>query len=191
MLDGVYIAKRFIRATALTDDEISSLARHIKVLINGHLCRRGYLDPDLALIEELEAPAMEEATHQAAAIQGLIPFGEHAGYPSLLFGEVPEEPPAPRTRKKLCADTGGYSLHASLRIGAGQRRRLERLCRYIARPALAQDRLLVSRDGRVIYRFRKAWRNGKQAVVMDPMTFQSRLAKPSSRRCNRGLHARE
>ena len=34
----------------------------------------------------------------------------------------------------------------------------------------------MSRDGRVIYRFRKAWRNGKQAVVMDPMTFLSRLA---------------
>ncbi len=34
----------------------------------------------------------------------------------------------------------------------------------------------MSRDGRVIYRFRKAWRNGKQAVVMDGMTFLSRLA---------------
>ena len=99
----------------------------------------------------------------------------HAGYPSLLYGEVPEEP-APRAKKKLCADTGGYSLHAALRTSAGQRRRLERLCRYIAKPALAQDRLLVSRDGRVIYRFRKAWRKAKQAVVMDPMTFLSRLA---------------
>lgn len=31
-------------------------------------------------------------------------------------------------------------------------------------------------DGRIVYRFRKPWRNGKQAVVMDPMTFLSRLA---------------
>lgn len=43
------------------------------------------------------------------------------------------------------------------------------------RPCRAQCRL-VSQDGRVIDRFRKAWRNGKQAVVMEPMTWLSRLA---------------
>ena len=54
--------------------------------------------------------------------------------------------------------------------------RLKRLCRYVARPPLAQDRLALTRDGRVVYRFRKPWRNGAQAVVMDGLTFVSRLA---------------
>jgi len=43
-------------------------------------------------------------------------------------------------------------------------------------PPLAQDRLALAKDGSIVYRFRKPWRNGKQAVVMDPMTFLSRLA---------------
>ena len=69
-------------------------------------------------------------------------------------------------------------MHAAVRIGTGtgSRERLERLCRYICRPPFATDRLSLARDGSVVYRFRKPWRNGKLAVVMDPMTFLSRLA---------------
>ncbi len=65
---------------------------------------------------------------------------------------------------------------ARVRVGAGNSTRLERLARYVTRPALAQDRLALARDGSVVYRFKKPWRNGKQAVVMDPLTFLSRLA---------------
>ncbi len=34
----------------------------------------------------------------------------------------------------------------------------------------------MNQQGDIVYRFRHPWRNGKQAVVMDPMTFLSRLA---------------
>jgi hypothetical protein len=34
----------------------------------------------------------------------------------------------------------------------GDRRRLERLCRYFARPPLVHDRLEVRRDGRLVLR---------------------------------------
>jgi hypothetical protein len=182
LLDGVYegfeTGERlaFHQATPLHDDEVAHLARHVKELINGHLRRRGYLDEDLALIDESESSLDEQATHHAAAIQGLIPFGPRAGRQALLFGEAPASPLPPRPPKKLCADVAGYSLHAALRIGAGKFARLERLCRYIARPPLAQHRLSVSSDGSVIYEFRKPWRSGQVAVVMDPMTFISRLA---------------
>ena len=39
------------------------------------------------------------------------------------------------------------SLNASVACGAGERKKLERLCRYVARPPLALERL--DRDGRV------------------------------------------
>ena len=82
------------------------------------------------------------------------------------------EPPRHNTSsKQLCADHHGFSLHAAVRIGAGQR-----LCRHVTRPPFAQDRLSVTRGGDVIYRFRHPWNNGKTALVMDPMTFLSRLA---------------
>jgi hypothetical protein len=35
---------------------------------------------------------------------------------------------------------------------------------------------MCNRQGQVIYRFKRPWRNGAEAVVLDPMTFISRLA---------------
>ena len=37
----------------------------------------------------------------------------------------------------LYADVQGFSLHAAVRCAADERNRLEQLCRYISRPALA------------------------------------------------------
>ena len=41
----------------------------------------------------------------------------------------------------LCADIDGFTLHAAVRCGADDRRALEQLCRYITRPALANERV--------------------------------------------------
>jgi len=128
----------------------------------------GYTEPEAGTdLDEL-------GTLHAAAIQGLIPFGPHAGWRTRLRdGATPRRA---STNKKLCADHEGFSLHAAVRIGAGKRDRLERLCRYVTRPPFAQDRVSVTDAGNIVYRFRHPWRNGKTAVVMDPMTFLSRLA---------------
>jgi len=47
-----------------------------------------------------------------------------------------------KTTAALCADAHGFSLHAGVRCGAHHRKELERLCRYITRPAIANERLL-------------------------------------------------
>ena len=44
-----------------------------------------------------------------------------------------------KTTRVLCADAHGFSLHAGVRCGAHQRKELERLCRYIIRPANANE----------------------------------------------------
>jgi hypothetical protein len=41
----------------------------------------------------------------------------------------------------------GFSLHADLHCAGNQRNPLERLCRYIARPAIANERLERNRAG--------------------------------------------
>ena len=43
--------------------------------------------------------------------------------------------------QNLCADIDGFSLHAAVRCDAEDRKSLEQLCRYITRPALANDRV--------------------------------------------------
>ena len=69
-----------------------------------------------------------------------------------------------------------FGSHAKVLVSEGQRNRLEHLCRYVARPAIATQRLALSPDGRVIYGLRRHWSDGTSAVSFDPLTFIERLA---------------
>jgi hypothetical protein len=59
---------------------------------------------------------------------------------------------------------------------AHQRSKLERLCRYITRPPIATKRLSVDRRGRVIYQYKRPFRDGSTHVVLEPLDFIARLA---------------
>jgi len=87
--------------------------------------------------------------------------------------------PDPRARSlpgELCCDVEGFSLHARIAIEAHERDRLERLCRYMARPPIASGRLSLTPDGKVVYALRRHWKDGTAAIVFDPLTFIERLA---------------
>jgi hypothetical protein len=60
----------------------------------------------------------------------------------------------------LCAEAHGFSLHAGVRCAADQRRELERLCRYITRPAIANERLKCDDAGAVVLQLKSPWRDG-------------------------------
>jgi hypothetical protein len=57
-----------------------------------------------------------------------------------------------------------------------QREVRERLCRYIARPAVAEKRLSVSAQGKVVYLLKTPYRDGTTRVVFEPLDFIARLA---------------
>ena len=104
-------------------------------------------------------------------------LGPAAGQPAarLAFsppaaGSLDSEPGA------LCAQLDGFSLHARVCVDAADRERLERLCRYVTRPAIASERLSLAEDGRVVYRLRHAWRDGTTHVLLEPLDFLGRLA---------------
>ena len=48
-------------------------------------------------------------------------------------------------------NVAGFTLHAGGAIKADERAKLERLCRYIARPAISTKRLSMTRNGQVSY----------------------------------------
>ena len=73
-------------------------------------------------------------------------------------------------------DAHGFSLHAGQRCGAGQRKELERLCRTITRPAIANERLKRNRAGQVVLQLKSAYRDGTTHIVMSPLQFMQRLA---------------
>jgi hypothetical protein len=48
-------------------------------------------------------------------------------------------------------NVAGFSLHAGVATKTNERDKLERLCRYITRPAVSTQRLSLTRNGRVRY----------------------------------------
>ncbi len=72
-------------------------------------------------------------------------------------------------------NVAGFSLHAGVATRAHERAKLERLCRYIARPAVSAKRLSMTRNGRVRYELKTPWRNGTTHVIFEPLDFISRL----------------
>jgi hypothetical protein len=69
----------------------------------------------------------------------------------------------------------GINLHAKQRVDGRDRRQLERLCRYITRPPLAQDRLVRRDDGRLELGLKSVWRDGTRALVFEPHDLIARL----------------
>jgi hypothetical protein len=57
------------------------------------------------------------------------------------FSAVPSSADLGRIASPRCATRHGVSLHANVGVPARDRRRLERLCRYAARSAVAAERL--------------------------------------------------
>ncbi|MGH8656016.1 MAG: transposase [Gammaproteobacteria bacterium] len=54
----------------------------------------------------------------------------------------------------------GFSLHAEVRLAINQRHKLEHLCRYITRPALANEHLGLHRAGQSLPPRRRGWCSG-------------------------------
>ena len=77
---------------------------------------------------------------------------------------------------ELRVDAHGFSLHAAVRWRADQRQELEQLCRYIARPAIANERLKHNRAGQVVLQLKSPYKDGTTHIVMEPLEFMERLA---------------
>ena len=54
--------------------------------------------------------------------------------------------------------------------------KLERLCRYISRPAVSERRLSLLDDGRIRYELKTPYRDGTTHVIFEPLDFLARLA---------------
>ena len=77
---------------------------------------------------------------------------------------------------ELRVNAHGFSLHAAVRWRADQRKELEQLCRYITRPAIANERLKRNRAGQVVLQLKSPYKDGTTHIVMEPLEFMERLA---------------
>ena len=107
--------------------------------VGRHLERRGLLERDE------EQAWLSEAAGEPAPLDGLlgasityrIAVGPQRGERAFLLRTLPPADEDSATSDKV-ARMAGFSLHAGIAARADQRRKVERLCRYIAHPAVAK-----------------------------------------------------
>jgi hypothetical protein len=83
-------------------------------------------------------------------------------------------------RDEQVSNRAGFSLHAGVACKAGQREKLDRpggvpLCRYTARPAIAEHRLSLANNGNMVVELKSPYNDGTTHVILSPMEFLGRL----------------
>ena len=181
VLDGVYAVDHkvdtidFLPLPAPRHEEVLDVLTDTARRIARHLQARGLgTDDDPDQTDPLARDNPLLARLYAACVQGRVPDGEHAGQPTARFGGPVEARMAATTARSAVA--AGMSLHAGVFVAGNDRKRLDRLCRYTARPAVAVERLRELPDGRLAYALRHPWHDGTTHVVFEPRELLARLA---------------
>lgn len=188
-LDGVYVHENgdprspleFRELAAPTHDDIVEVAARTAARVERILRAHGRsLDPELGddTPPELALDEPGLAACYAAAAQGVSVSGDRAGKPPLRLIASPDPPARPRAADATdepIAEVRGINIHAAQVVDGRDRRRVERLCKYITRPPVAQERLERRPDGKLELSFKRAWRDGTRALVFEPADLIPRL----------------
>lgn len=75
-----------------------------------------------------------------------------------------------------CVQNNGFSLHANVSCEADERKKLEKLCRYVAQPTIANERLKLTDCGQVMLTLKTPLRDGTTHIVMSPLELLQKLA---------------
>ena len=157
-LDGVYVdgdeGPEFIAAAKLGDDDVQQIVETTARRLIRLCTKRGLLDDSQIDTLADEEPVLAAIT--AASVRGFTATGERAGQ---RLRRVLRDPATGVRTAPLCFAARGFSLHAATRIAAEDRLGLEKLCRYVARPALAAGRLRILDDGQLCFALKTPWAN--------------------------------
>ena len=179
-LDGVYVERpdgsllfRWVKAP--TSAELTRLAHTIARRVGRFLERQGLLERDaensyLALDAVGDDPMTPLLGH---SITYRIAVGPQAGRKVFTLQTLPaSDEPVDGGAGKVA----GFSLHAGVAARADERKKLERLCRYISRPAVSEKRLSLTPNGNVRYQLKTPYRDGTTHVIFEPLDSIARLA---------------
>lgn len=181
-IDGVYRTKsdgalRFYHLNAPTSQELNALVLKISHRVARYLERKGLITRDeqsshLSL-ELHDDDAMNQL--QGHSITYRIAIGAHRGRKVFTLQTIPSI-----DEDELCGtqlgNVSGFSLHAGVSTKSREGKKLERLCRYIARPAVSEKRLSLTSNGQVKYQLKTPYRDGTTHVLFEPLDFMAKLA---------------
>jgi hypothetical protein len=176
VLDGAYrefdvSTVGFTALPHLSTREVGQVLETICTRVDKLVRRRGLLD-DGALEPQAEAdPPLSSLA--VSAVSGRSPPAGPEWRRRML---PPLAPHALAFDKPLCASLNGFTLHAATHAGALDLAGRERLCKYVLRPAVAQERITHGPDGLVRIALKRAFADGTVAIDLDPLSLLSRLA---------------
>ena len=176
MLDGVYVAEedgtpRFVPAPRLTDEDVQRIVETTARRVIRLCQRRGMFDEGAVDPYWEDEPLLAQIA--AAAVQGTVATGERAGQRVRRRLSDPEDGVRAGA---LCYASRGFSLHAATHVEADDRRRLERLCRYVIRPPVAARRLRVLDDETLLFSLKTPWHDGTTSLMLSPTELIEKLA---------------
>ncbi len=180
-LDGVYTRNkhgktRFQRTIAPNQKELAKLVHTISHRVARFLERQGVLERDeensYLQLDGLDEDPMQQLI--GCSVSYRIAVGPQQGRKVFTLQTLPavEED----DRYAQVAKEAGFSLHAGVAAQAWERDKLERLCRYISRPALSEKRLSLTSAGFIRYKLKTPYSDGTTHVIFEPLDFISKLA---------------
>lgn len=165
-LDGVYLLRdeaplSFVASETPSDLELRRIAGRVARRVRRLFIRRGFLTDDGVPLEQLDEGLPEERA----------PFGWLTQDGEVILSE-PNGAGAGASR----GEVAGFSVFASGKVAAKDRARLEKLCRYVARPPLANERLKEANDGRIAIALKKPRRGGETHAFLTPLQLIRRIS---------------
>ena len=151
-MNGVYDAKGYFwPVKPPTCEDLDVVAHTIARRVSRFLEKAGYLvrDAESAYLDLMQDEEDAMGAIVGASITYRLAFGPNAGRKALTLQTVPVRTEQ-RKGDDLVSQQAGFSLHAGIACKSHQRKKLERLCRYITRPAIAERRLSLANNGNVV-----------------------------------------
>ena len=184
-LDGVYVdgvngsAVRFRWVKAPRSDELRQLTHTIARRTGRFLERKGLLERDAENSYLTSDAVDEDPMHQLLghSITYRIAVGPQAGRKVFTLQTLPASDPEDDFTDTL-GEVAGFSLHAGVAAKAQERNKLERLCRYISRPAVSEKRLSLTPGGNVRYELKTPYRDGTTHVTAPAHPALAALVHP-------------
>ena len=176
-IDGVYTTDEnepsFFPVPPPTDDEIVTIVRRICQRVRRYLEKKGYELNDFSDDPFAhEQPVLSQIL--GASVQSRIGIGERAGLRVRRVGEGIRLDPAYSVGNR-CAVCEGFSLHANTQILAHDRKALQKLIRYTARPPIALERMTEREDGKILYKLKNCYSDGTTHALFDPVELVEKV----------------
>ena len=161
-----------------TDSDIQAIVATLAKRVVRFLKKKGYFQDEVDSAVPDEETTQEELLPelQAASVQSKIAMGERRGQRVRRLGALAQDDFQGELKGPLCAVTHGFSLHAEVYCAAYERDKLEKLCRYIARPAVSEERLRLAPNGDVVLRLKTPYSDGTSHLLFSGLEFVEKLA---------------